>query len=149
MIKKIKLKELLYLDKEIEIYTFFNNSLRELLADCSTLQSYIHTYFEYIWKSTRKSTDEERIWFEHLWGRKRSNQWFIECNNIRREYQKENKNQVLKETQDRIDCEKLEIVNTFESIKIEHTETINDYSYFINPFLNVIYPEFLRKEFNR
>ena len=44
LIKKIKLKELLYLDKEIEIYTFFDNSLRELLADCSTLQSYIHIH---------------------------------------------------------------------------------------------------------
>ena len=102
LIKKIKLKELLYLDKEIEIYTFFDNSLRQLLADCSTLQSYIHTYFEYIWKSTRKSTDEERTWFEHLWGEDRSNEWYIECNDTRRKYHKKNKNQILKETKDRI-----------------------------------------------
>ena len=149
LIKKIKLKELLYLDKETEIYTLFDNSLRHLLADCSTLQSYIHTYFEYIWKSTRKSTDEERIWFEHLWGKERRKKWFIECNNKRRVYQKENKNHVLKETQDRINSEKKEIINKFESIKKEHTKAINDYSYFTNPLLNIVYPLFLRKEFNQ
>ncbi|HEX2407306.1 MAG TPA: hypothetical protein VHJ38_08875, partial [Nitrososphaeraceae archaeon] len=104
----------MYLDKEIEIYTFLDNSLRELLADCSTLQSYIHTYFEYIWKSTRKSTDEERTWFEQFWGRERSKIWFIECNNKRREYQKKNKNHILKETQDKIKSEKLEIIKKFE-----------------------------------
>jgi hypothetical protein len=139
----------LYLDKEIEIYTFLDNSLRELLADCSTLQSYIHTYFEYIGKSTRKSTDEKRTWFEHFWGRERSKIWFIECNNKRREYQKKNKNHILKETQDKINSEKLEIIKKFELIKKEHTKVLKDYSYFINPLLNVVYPEFLRKDFNQ
>lgn len=149
LIKKIKLKELLYLDKEIEIYTFFDNSLRELLADCSTLQSYLHTYFEYIWKSTRKSTDEERTWFEHLWGKDRSNEWYIECNDTRIKYHKKNKNQILKETQDRINWEKSTIINKFELIKKEHAETIKNYSYFIIPLLNVVYPTFLREEFNQ
>lgn len=149
MIKKIKLKELLYLDKETEIYTLFDNSLRHLLADCSTLQGYIHTYFEYIWKSTRNSTDEERIWLEHLWGKERRKKSFIECNNKRRVYQKENNNHVLKETQDRINWEKSEILKKFELIEKEYAKTIYDYSFFIDPLLNVVYPIFLRKEFNQ
>ena len=149
LIKKIKVKELLYLDKEIEIYTFRDNSLRELLSDSLTLQSSIHTYFEYIWKSTRKSTNEERIWFEHFWGKERSKKWFIECNDTRREYQKENKNHILKETQDKINSEKSEIIRKFELIKKEHAETIKKYSYFIIPLLNIVYPPFLRKEFNQ
>ena len=120
-----------------------------MLADCSTLQSYIHTYFEYIWKSTRKSTDEERTWFEHLWGKDRSSEWYIECNHTRRKYNKKNKKQILKETQDRIKWEKSEIINKFELIKKEHAETIKNYSYFIIPLLNVIYPTFLREEFNQ
>lgn len=48
-----------------------------------------------------------------------------------------------------INWEKSEIIKKFELIKKEHTETIKDYSYFINPLLNVIYPQFLRKEFNQ
>ena len=136
MIKKIKLKELLYLDKEIEIYTFFDNSLRELLADCSTLQSYLYIHTLSIsGNPTRKPKTEERIWHEHLWRKFTSNEWFIECNNTRREYQRKNNNHILKETQDMIDWEKSEIIKKFESIKKEHTKTINDYSYFIDPLL--------------
>ena len=144
LIKKIKSKELVYLDEER--YTIVDNSLRELLGDCWTLQSHVYTYLEYIWKSTRKSTEEERIWFEHLWGKERSKKWFIECNNKRRVYQKENKNHVLKETLDKINWEKSEILKKFELIEKEHAKRIYDYSFFIDPFLNVIYPEFLRNE---
>ena len=121
----------------------------ELLADCWTLQSYIHTYIEYIWKAIRKPPDEERIWHEHLWGKSRSKNWFIECNNMRREAQNKNNNQVSKETQDRIKWEKSQIMNKFEFIKKGHTKTINDYSYFIDHLLNVVYPTFLREEFNQ
>ena len=72
---------------------------------------YIHTLN--IGKSTSKSTDEERTWFEHFWGKERSKKWFIECNNKRREYQKEKQNHILKETQDKINSEKSEIINKF------------------------------------
>ena len=129
-----------------ERYTIVDASLKMLLANCWTLQSHVSIYLEYVWQGIRKSTDEERIWYEHLWGKTRSKQWFIHCNNIRRKYQKENKNQVLKETKDMIDWEESEIIKTFESITKEHTKTIKDYLYFINPLLNVVYPEFLRKE---
>lgn len=145
LIKKSKLKELVYLDKEI--YTIVNNSLRELLADCWTLQSFVSTYLEYIWKDICKPTNEERIWYEHLWGKTRSNQWFIECDNRRRGYKKENNNQILKETQESINFEKIQIIKKFESIKNKYVKTINAYSYFIKPLLNVVYPLFLRKEF--
>jgi hypothetical protein len=146
LIDRIKLKELEYLNEER--YTIVDNSLKTLLADCWSLQNHTFTYFEYYWKSVSKPTNEEKIWFEHLWGKNRSNQWFIECNTRRREYHKENNNQLLPETQERIDWEKSEIRKTFDSIEKEHAETIKDYSYFIHPLLNVIYPEFLRKEFN-
>jgi hypothetical protein len=146
LIKKIKLKELVYLDEQR--YKIKDDSFRELLADCWTLQSHVLIYFEYIWKVIHKPEDEERIWHEHLWGKNRSNKWFIECNNTRREYQRKNNNHILKETKDRIEWEKSEIIKKFESMKKAHTKTINDYSYFIDPLLNVVYPRFLRKEFN-
>jgi hypothetical protein len=31
----------------------------------------------------------------------------------------------------------------------EHTKVMKDYWYFINPLLNVVYPEFFRKDFNQ
>ena len=144
LIKRIKLKQLEYLDEER--YTIVDNSLINLLADCWTLQSHVFTYLEYRWQSMSKPTNKEKIWFEHLWGKNRTNKWFRYCHNKRKDYQKKNKNQILKETQDKINYEKSEILNKFESIKKEHTKTINEYSYFIKPLLNVIYPEFLRND---
>jgi hypothetical protein len=132
-----------------ERYVIVDNSLRELLADCWTLQSHVFTYLEYCWQSMSKPTNKEKIWFERLWGKNRTNKWFMYCHNIRKEYQIENRNQLLKETKERIEWEKSEIIKKFESIKKDHAKTINDYSYFINPLLNVIYPEFLRSELNK
>ena len=136
-----------YLDEER--YTIVDNSLMELLQDCWTLQSHVYWYYEYIWKSIRKPRNEERIWHEDLWGKYRTNKRFIECNNVRSDYQKKNKNQLLQETQERIGWEKSEIKKTFDLIKEKYSKTIEDYSYFINPLLNVVYPRFLRKEFNQ
>ena len=100
LIKKIKSLQLEILNEER--YTIVDNSLKELLAACSTLEGHVYIYLEYIWKAIGKPTNEERIWYEHLWGKNRTNKWFIYCNDIRREYKKKNKNQVLKETQERL-----------------------------------------------
>jgi hypothetical protein len=129
-----------------ERYIIGGEVLKDLLGDCWSLQSHVFTYLEYRWQSLFKPTKEEKIWFEHLWGENRSNKWFRYCHNKRKNYQNENKNQLLKETRDRIDSEKSEIKKIFELIEKEHTKTINEYSYFINPLLNVVYPEFIRKE---
>ena len=147
LIKKIKSLQLVHLNEER--YTIVDDSLKMLLQDCWPLKSHVLTYLEYVWKSICKPTNEERIWFEHFWGKSKSNQWFIECNNIRREYQKKNENTILKETRERIDWEKSEIKEKFDRIKKEHIKTIKDYYYFINPLLNTVYPEFLRKKFNQ
>ena len=147
LIKKLQSYPLMILNEER--YIIVDNSLKELLANCWSLASHTHTYFQYIWQAIRKPTDAERIWYEHLWGKNRSQRWFNQYNNIRREYMKKNKNQVLKETQERLYWEKLEIIKKFNSINEEYAKIINDYSYFIFPLLNVVYPGFLRKEFKQ
>jgi hypothetical protein len=147
LINRIKLKQLEYLNEER--YTIVDNSLKALLADCWSLLSHVLTYFDYYWKSVSKPTNEEKIWFEHLWGKNRSNQCFIEYNTRRREYQKEKHNPKSKETSDRFNDEKTQIIEKFEYIKNTYSEALNDYSYFIDPLLNVAYPEFLRKEVNQ
>jgi hypothetical protein len=147
LINRIKLKQLEYLNEER--YTIVDNSLKALLADCWSLQSHVLTYVEYYWTSVSKPTKEEKIWFEHLWGKNMSNQCFIDCNNRRREYQKKKHNPKSKETSDRINDEKIQIIDKFEYIKNTYSGALNDYSYFIDPLLNVVYPEFLRKEFSQ
>jgi len=146
LIKKLQSYPLMILNKER--YIIIDDLLQELLVDCWTLQSHVSTYLEYVWKSLSKPTNEERIWYAHLWGKSRSEEWFRHCYHIRREY-KEKNNQVLKETQGKLDEEKSEIIKKFDSIKNEYAKIINDYLYFIKPLLNVVYPEFLRKDFNQ
>ena len=75
-----------------------------------------------------------------MWGKHRSKEWFVHSYHKRQEYKKKNKNQVLKETQEKLDREKSEIIKKFDSIKKGYVKTISDYSYFINPLLNVVYP---------
>ena len=143
LIKKLQSYPLMIPDEER--YIIVDNSLKELLANCWSLASYTHTYFQYIWQAIRKPTDAERIWYEHLWGKNRSQRWFNQYNNIRREYMKKNKNQVLKETQERIDTDESEMRDKFDSINIQYAKLINDYSYLIGPLLNIVYPQFLRE----
>ncbi len=147
LIKKLQLYPLMILNEER--YVIVDDSLKEILADCWTIQSHVSTYLEYVWKSFSKPTNEERIWYEHLWGKSRSEEWFAHCYDMRRKYRKKNKNQVLKETQERLDWEKSETIKKFDLIKNEYAKIINDYSYFIKPLLNVVYPGFLRKEFKQ
>jgi hypothetical protein len=147
LIRKIKSLQLEILNEAR--YTIVDNLLIELLADCSTLATHVNIYLEYTWKGIRKPKSNEILWYQELWGKSRSNKWFVQCNNIRREYQKKNKNKVLKETQERIDWDKSEIIKKFGSLNKNHTKTIYDYSFFIDPLLNVVYPFFLRKEFNQ
>ena len=69
---------------------------------------------------------KEKILYEHLWDKSRSKKWFVHCYHIRREYKTKNKNQVLKETQERLDCEKSEIIKKFNLINKEYAKIIKD-----------------------
>ena len=147
LIKKLQLYPLMVLNEER--YIIVDDSLKDILLECWRLYSYGIMYLIYKWQSICRPINEEKVWYEHLWGKSRSQEWFVHCYHKRREYKKKNKNQVLKETQEKLDREKSEIMKKFDSINNEYAKLINDYSYFIKPLLNVVYPEFLRKEFKQ
>ena len=130
-----------------ERYIILDESLKNILLECWTLYSHVIMYLIYKWQSICRPIYKEKVWYEHLWGKTRSKEWFVDCYDKRHEYKKKNKNQVLKETQEKLDGEKSEIIKKFDSINNEYSKLINDYLYFIKPLLNVVYPEFLRKEF--
>ena len=147
LIKKLQSYHLIILNEER--YTIVDDSLTDILLECWTLYSHVTMYLSYKWQGICRPLDEEKVWYEHLWGKSRGNKWFVYCNNRRSEYKRTASQGEKIHTQERISYEKTEIIKKFESINNNHVKTINDYSYFIDPLLNVVYPEFLRKEFNQ
>ena len=147
LIQKIKSLQLVQLNKER--YSLKDNSLKDILLECWTLHNHVFWYLIYRWQGIKRPKDEEIIWYNHFWGEKRSEEWFRDCRDIRTEYKNFATQEEKKQTQERLHWEKLEIIKKFEFIKKEYAKTISDYSYFIYPLLNVVYPIFLRKEFNQ
>ena len=147
LIKKLQSYPLIILNEER--YIIVDDSLKDILLECWTLQSHIFWYLVYRWQGIRRPKDEEIIWYKHFYGETRSEEWFLHCNHIRTKYMKYSTQEEKKQTQERLHWEKLEIIKKFELIKKEYAKTIYDYSYFIDPLLNVVYPIFLRKEFKQ
>ena len=146
LIQKIKSLQLIQLNEER--YSI-DNSLKDILLECWTLQSHVFWYLLYRWQGISRPKNEEIIWYKRFYGETRSEEWFLHCNNIRTKYLKSATQEEKKQTQERVHWEKLEIIKKFELIKKEYALTINEYSYFIDPMLDVVYPIFLRKEFKQ
>ena len=120
LIKKLQLYPLMVLNEER--YIIVEYSLKDILVICWDLHSYVIMYFIYKWQSICRPIYEEKVWYEHLWGKPRSKEWFVHSYHKRREYKKKNKNQVLKETQEKLDREKSEIMKKFDSINNEYAK---------------------------
>ena len=146
LIQKIKSLQLVQLNEER--YSI-DNSLKDILLECWTLYNHVFWYLLYRWQGIKIPKDEEKIWYKHFWGEERSEEWFLYCHDIRTKYKKSATQEEKKQTQERLHWEKLEIIKKFEFIKKEYAKTISNYSYFIDPLLNEVYPIFLRKEFNQ
>ena len=146
LIQKNKSLQLVQLNKER--YSI-DNSLKHILLECWTLHNHVFWYLLYRWQGIKRPKDKEIIWYKHFWGEERSEEWFRYCHDIRTKYKKSATQEEKKQTQERLQWEKSEIIKKFEFIKKEYAKTISNYSYFIHPMLNVVYPEFLRKEFKQ
>lgn len=151
IIKKLKLLSLIQLNEErYDIVDNFltiadnNNMLKNFLQDSWVVQGSATLYYQFLWKHIRAPTDEEKIWYEQLWGKTRTNQWFLNYNKYRREYKK-SKNQMSKEEiQKKLEVDRSLMRNKFESIKNKYPDIIKEYSYLVDPLLNMFYPQFLR-----
>ncbi len=153
IIEKIKSKYLIILnevDDRYNIISIKGNKLKKFLKDCWLLHGSVTLYLYQKWKCIQRPTEEEKIWYEHLWGRQRSNQIFTDCD---KERVKLNKSKNQKYKQDKEDIQKLlnQIIKSlqkkYETIKNKYPDIIaEDYSYLANPLLNLVYPQFLRQK---
>ena len=145
---KILIQKLQSLQLEIlneERYTIVDNSLKNFLKQCWLLHGSVTLYLYQKWKCIQGPTDEERIWYEHLWGQKESDQIINSCYENRTRF---NKSKNVKS--EKGDIQKLlksiliGLQRTFKSIKNTYSDIIEGYSYLANPLLNLVYPQFFR-----
>jgi hypothetical protein len=150
LIEKVKSRYLEILNEEDRYIIVDNkdsNRLNGFLRDCWILHGMVNSYLFQKWKSIQKPTTEERTWCEHFWGRPRSNQILTDCDKEREKFNKI-KNQKYK--QDKEEIQKLlnqiiiSLQRRYETIKNTYSDIIENYSYLVNPLLNLVYPHFFR-----
>jgi hypothetical protein len=153
LIEKIKSKYLITLNEE-DRYVFVDSNndkkdttdrLKEFFRKCWLLHGSVTVYLVQKWKCIQGPTDEERVWYEHLWGKDRSDQIINSYYQIRTKFNKsKNVKSEKEDIQKLLKSQKISLHRKFTSIKNIYQDIIEeDYSYLANPLLNSVYPQFL------
>ena len=121
-----------------------DNRFKKFLKECWLLQGSTAIYPIPKWRGINKPTEEEKIWYEELWGKQRTKQMLTSYSTYRITFKKNKNKQVEKEIQTQLISHKLALKNKFEKIQNEYPDIINAYSYLVDPLLNLVYPQFLR-----
>ena len=155
LIEKVKSTYLITLNEE-DRYIFVDNNnkkdthnLQEFFRKCWLLHGSVTLYLIQKWNCIKNPADKERVWCEHLWGKKRTNQIFNSCYQTRINFlNKNNKStikEIKKEIQKQLISQRRVLQNQFESIQNTYSDIIDDeYSYLAKPVLNLVYPQFFR-----
>jgi hypothetical protein len=152
LIEKVIRSRYLITLNEDDRYIFVDNNnkkdsdkLREFFRKCWLLHGSVTVYLYQKWKSIQPPTDEERVWYEHLWGKDRSDQIINSCYQIRIKFNKSKNVKLEKEDiQKLLKSQLIGLQREFKSIKKAYSDIIEDYSYLANPLLNQVYPQFFR-----
>ena len=121
------------------------NKLKEFFRQCWLLHSSVTLYLIQKWKCIQPPTDEERVWYEHLWGKDRTEQIINGYYEIRTRFNKsKNAKSEKEDIQKLLKYQKIGLQRKFKSIKNTYPDIIEDYSFLANPLLNLIYPQFFR-----
>ena len=98
------------------------------------------------WKCIQPPTDKEEVWYEHLWGKNRTDQIINSCYKNRTKFNKSKNFKSEKEDiQKLLNSQRIALQRNFKSIKNKYADIIeNDYAYLANPLLNLVYPQFFR-----
>lgn len=151
LIEKVISRYLLTLNED-DRYIFVDNNkkdtcmLKEFFRKCWLLHGSVTVYLYQKWKSIQSPTDAEKIWFEHLWGKDRSDQIINSCyqNRIKFNKSKNVKPPEKEDIQKLLKSQLIGLQREFKSIKNAYSDIIEDYSYLANPLLNQVYPQFFR-----
>ena len=151
---KIESKYLITLNEK-DRYIFVDNNnkkdthkLNEFFQKCWLLHGSVTLYLYQKWRCIQGPTDEEGIWYEHLWGKDRSDQNINSCYQNRMKFNKsKNVKSEKGDIQKLLKSQIIGLQRKFESIKNAYPKIIDeDYSYLANPLLNLVYPQFLRQK---
>jgi hypothetical protein len=129
-------------------YDVVDDDLRLFLKDCWVVHGIASIVMNDIWKLVRKPTEEERKWYEMLWGKHRAmihlNRDY-ETRKIREKDQnKKGYRKITKEEQSRItDWGYIGIVEHFRNLKEKHSITIRNHQEVSHMLIKMVYPRFL------
>jgi hypothetical protein len=129
-------------------YDVVDDDLRLFLKDCWVVHGIASIVMNDIWKLVRKPTEEERKWYEMLWGEHRAmihlNRDY-ETRKLRdKDHKKRGYRKITKEEQSRItDWGYRGIVEHFQKLKEKHSTTIQNHPEISHMLIKMVYPEFL------
>jgi hypothetical protein len=122
-----------------------SDKLKEFFRKCWLLHGSVTVYLNQKWKCIQPPTDKERVWYEHLWGKERTDQIINSCYQHRMKFNKsKNVKSEKEDIQKLLKSQLTSLQRTFKSIKNAYSDIIDDYSYLANPLLNLVYPQFFR-----
>jgi hypothetical protein len=130
-------------------YDLVDKDLRLFLKDCWVVHGIACIVMHDIWKLVRKPTEEEREWYEMLWGKQRTTV------HLNRDYQKlkaREKDPNKKGYRKVSEAEQAQIINWgfkgilehFEKMKEKHVTTIQNHQEISYILLKMVYPQFLQ-----
>ena len=152
LIKKLTRSRYLTILNEEDRYILVDNNnkkdihkLKEFFRKCWLLHSCVTLYLIQKWKCIQPPTDEERVWYEHLWGKDRTEQIINGYYEIRTRFNKsKNAKSEKEDIQKLLKSQKIGLQRKFKLIKNTYPDIIENYSFLANPLLNLVYPQFFR-----
>jgi hypothetical protein len=130
-------------------YDLVDVDLRSFLKDCWVVHGIACLTMRDIWKLVRKPTEEEREWYEMLWGRQRTmihvNRDYQSLKSREKDPNKKGYRKTSNEGRSRImDWGYRGIVEHFESMKEKHSTTIKKHAVVSHMLMKMVYPQFLQ-----
>jgi hypothetical protein len=97
-----------------------------------------------IWKYEREPTSEERLWYAFFYGKRCTNQFFMEL--------RQNRHKIMNMQEGSKDVKNL-IKNAHAHYQLlnakEYEQITKDYKFITNAFLELVYPKFMQEMYKR
>jgi hypothetical protein len=135
-------------------YDIVDEGLRLLLKDCWVIHGIATITMHNIWKRVRKPTEEEREWYQMLWGKQRTTVHMNHDYQILKSHEKDPNKKGYRKISDEersliIDWGYRGIIEHFENMKEKHSATIQNHLEISHMLLKMVYPQFLRNLIER
>jgi hypothetical protein len=135
-------------------YDLIDNDLRGFLQDCWVIHGISSITMHLIWKNAGMPTQEEREWYEMLWGKHATNVCFnsyYESLKVKeRDTKKKGYRKVSADIESTIkNWEYKPLAEHFGKLNKQHSDIIEKYPLLSNMLMSMVFPEFLRNFINK